>query len=100
MRAEARGTEVCLCVDDVELRALAEEREQILRVVGIDGEFASTREAAGQDRRNGMRRALSNGRVAREPRRPVRERREVREAHRVYAPMGVEERVQRQLVED
>ena len=59
-RAERRRAEVRLVVDDVEGGGAAEEREQVLPVVGVDRELAGLREAAGQDRRDRVRRALAD----------------------------------------
>ena len=99
VRAERGRAEVRLLVDHVELRGAAEEREQVLPVVGVDRELAGLREAAGEDRRDRVRRAFADGRRVLEPGRAAREPGEVREAGRVDAPVRVEQRVDGQLVE-
>jgi hypothetical protein len=90
---------VRLLVDDMELRRTAEEREQVLPVIGVDRELAGLGEPAGEDRRDRVRRAFAHSRGVLEPGRTAGEAGEVREADRVDAPLRVEQRVDRQLVE-
>ena len=99
VRAERGRTEVRLLVGDVELRGTAEEREQVLPVVGVDRELAGLREAAGEDRRDRVRRPFADRGCVLEPGRAACEPSEVREANRVDAAVRVEQRVDRQLVE-
>ena len=97
--AERGRAKVRLLVGDMELRRAAEEREQVLAVVGVDRELAGLREAAGEDRRDCVRRPFADGRRVLEPGRAPGEPGEVREPRRVDLPVGVEQRVDRQLVE-
>ena len=98
--AELGRAEVRLGFEHVHLGLVAEEREQVARVVVVDGQLAGARVATGQQRRHPVQRALGDDALVREPGRAPLQGREVRIANGVDDFVPVEQRVHRELVED
>ena len=98
--AELHRAQMGFLVHDVEPGGAAEQREEVARVVGVDRELAIAGIEPGEDRRHGVGRPFADGGVAGEPGRAGCEAGERGEAHCVDSVLGVEQRVQRKLVED
>jgi len=100
VRADLHRAQVRFPVHDVEPGRAAEQREKVARVVGVHREVPGAGVQPGEDGRHRVRRPLADGGVAREPGGASREAGERGEPHCVDSLLRVEQRVQRQLVED
>ena len=83
VRAELLRAQVREPLDDLEVVAAAEEREQVLRMVAQDRKLVGLRELPVEDRRDRVLGVRMDGRRVPEPRRVAGERREVRPARAV-----------------
>ena len=99
-RAVARGAEPRHLLGRADRVPLAEQREEVVRMVGEGRQGPWFRTLASEDGGDGERRGVVDGRRARVPGCRLRQTREVRIPLRVERPVPAHQRAHRELVED